>query len=41
MYLASTASSDDISIPNRAFDNHNGIVQTPFYLRDELLCASS
>ncbi len=40
-YLASTTSSDDVSIPYCSFYNHNGIMQTSFHLSNELFSASS
>lgn len=40
-YLACTAAGDDGVVLNGPLDNHDGVVQTPLYLGDELLGASS
>jgi len=40
-YLASTTSCDNIPIPYRPLDNHDGIMKTSLYFRNELLRSSS
>lgn len=41
MYLTSTTPSNNISVSDSTFYNHDGIVQTPLHFSDELLSSSS
>jgi hypothetical protein len=40
-YLAGTSSSDDVTVFDGSFDDHNGIVERTFYFGNELFGPTS
>ena len=41
LYLTGTTPGNNIPVPNRSLHDHDGVVQTPLHLGDELLCTPS